>query len=86
MSLIMTFTTWSWRQRLLIALSWMQKGTVQAALGTVALDAVTASGFGEVSVDLGNKVQHLCVLTAFITSSLGHFLLDVLGTKLIKTN
>ena len=78
--------TWSWRQRLFIVMAWIPKGTVQAALGTVALDTVTRQGLGNVSVDLATKVLHLSVMTAFATSSAGHLCLTAFGTRLLKAN
>ncbi|KAH9519776.1 Sodium/hydrogen exchanger 9B2 [Bulinus truncatus] len=76
------FTNLSYKERLFVAVAWLPKATVQAAIGTVAYDLarknsdVTAEG-------LGKQVLNLAVLSILVTAPLGSILISLLGPKLL---
>ena len=75
----------TWRQRIFIAFAWIPKGTVQAALGPVALDTAKDLNFGLETEELGYKVMNFAVLVIILASSLGSCFLLFFGRTLMKT-
>ncbi|XP_061401389.1 sodium/hydrogen exchanger 9B2-like [Musca vetustissima] len=70
------------KEKFFVALSWMSKATVQAALGPVALKHLNASS-SEDEKHYAYVVQTIAVLSIVLTAPLGAILISVSGTKLL---
>lgn len=63
-----------------VALSWMAKATVQAALGPVALNHLAE---GHEEIVHAEVVLMVCILAIVVTAPLGAILISITGTKLL---
>lgn len=78
------------KERIFVALAWLPKATVQAALGPVALDTLCSSDLDETSdlflerKQLGLKVLTVAVLVILITAPLGSIAITLAGPRLLK--
>uniref|UniRef100_A0A7I4YWH9 Na_H_Exchanger domain-containing protein n=1 Tax=Haemonchus contortus TaxID=6289 RepID=A0A7I4YWH9_HAECO len=78
-------TTLTMRERLFVAVAWMPKATVQAALAPVVLDmARSKDGVDSTYVDNGIVVFTIAVLSILITAPVGAFLIRI-ATPLLLT-
>ena len=66
-------------ERLFVALAWLPKATVQAAVGAVALDAAESDG----AEDRARVVLTVAVLAIVLTAPLGAVLIAVFGPRLL---
>ncbi len=77
------------KERIFVALAWLPKATVQAALGPVALDTLYSSGMDETDEvfierkELGLKVLTLAVLVILITAPIGSIAITLAGPRLL---
>ncbi|KAK7867327.1 hypothetical protein R5R35_001106 [Gryllus longicercus] len=71
------------KEKIFVALAWMSKATVQAALGPVALDLVRPEN-NEQKTGYAEKVLVVCVLSIMITAPVGAILMTILGPRLLK--
>lgn len=69
------------KEKVFIALAWMTKATVQAALAPTALDEVDKSNPQE--VHYAETVLMLCVLSILLTAPLGAIIITLSGPKLL---
>lgn len=69
------------KEKVFIALSWMAKATVQAALGPVTLDEVDRANQHE--VEYAEMVLMLCVLSVLLTAPAGAIIISLSGPKLL---
>lgn len=72
------------KEKIFVAISWMSKATVQAALGPVALKAVTSQHRSEEEHHYAELVKNVCILSIILSAPLGALLISVSGTKLLK--
>lgn len=78
------------KERFFVALAWLPKATVQAALGPVALDHLSNSDLDPDSdlylmrKELGLKVLTVAVLVILITAPIGSIAISLSGPKLLK--
>ncbi|XP_037894755.1 sodium/hydrogen exchanger 9B1 isoform X4 [Glossina fuscipes] len=70
------------KEKFFVALSWMSKATVQAALGPVAVKHL-GSDASEEDKHYAYVVQTIAVLSIVLTAPLGAILISVTGTKLL---
>ncbi|XP_017786127.1 PREDICTED: mitochondrial sodium/hydrogen exchanger 9B2 isoform X2 [Nicrophorus vespilloides] len=70
------------KEKIFVALSWMAKATVQAALGPVALILVTESG-NEKDKIYADTVLMICVLSIMLTAPTGAILITLSGPRLL---
>ncbi|KNC22346.1 hypothetical protein FF38_02922 [Lucilia cuprina] len=70
------------KEKFFVALSWMSKATVQAALGPVAMKHLAADA-PETDKHYAYVVQTIAVLSIVLTAPLGAILISVTGTKLL---
>lgn len=63
-----------------VALSWMAKATVQAALGPVALKHLSADDPQRKYAEI---VLMLCILSIVLTAPMGAILISITGKKLL---
>ncbi|XP_059221378.1 sodium/hydrogen exchanger 9B2 isoform X2 [Stomoxys calcitrans] len=70
------------KEKFFVALSWMSKATVQAALGPVALKHLDVNA-SEDEKHYAYVVQTMAVLSIVLTAPLGAILISVSGTKLL---
>ncbi|XP_071572382.1 sodium/hydrogen exchanger 9B2 isoform X1 [Temnothorax nylanderi] len=69
------------KEKVFIALSWMAKATVQAALGPVTLDEVDKSD--QQQVEYAETVLMMCVLSVLLTAPAGAIIISLSGPKLL---
>ncbi len=67
------------KERLFVALAWLPKATVQAAVGAVALDAADSSGEKE----RARVVLTVAVLAIVLTAPVGAIAISVAGPRLL---
>lgn len=70
------------KEKVFIALSWMAKATVQAALAPTALDKVNPDDSDQVYY--AETVVTMCVLSILLTAPTGAMLITLSGPKLLK--
>ena len=71
------------RERLFVALACLPKATVQAAIGSLALDAARSQDAGDAEVRAGQLVLNAAVVSIMITAPLGALLIALSGPKLL---
>lgn len=69
------------KEKVFIALSWMAKATVQAALGPSTLDEVDKDD--QRQVEYAETVLTLCVLSILLTAPAGAIIISLSGPKLL---
>ncbi|XP_047501489.1 sodium/hydrogen exchanger 9B2-like isoform X1 [Penaeus chinensis] len=72
------------KERLFVALAWVPKATVQAAIGSQALDFAQKSEAGPEVVRLGEQVLTITVLVILITAPLGAAAIMLSAPKLLS--
>ena len=78
------------KERIFVALAWLPKATVQAALGPVALDSLYNSDLDQDSElyktrkELGLKVLTIAVLVILITAPIGSIAITLTGPRLLN--
>ncbi|XP_055589176.1 sodium/hydrogen exchanger 9B2 isoform X1 [Uranotaenia lowii] len=72
------------KEKIFVAVSWMSKATVQAALGPVALKTVTTQHRPHEEHHFAELVKNFCILSIILSAPLGALLISVTGTKLLK--
>ncbi|XP_049949549.1 sodium/hydrogen exchanger 9B2-like [Schistocerca serialis cubense] len=70
------------KEQLFVAIAWLPKATVQAALGPVALDI--ARKRGDASEDLASKLLTVAVLSILLTAPTGAVAIYISGPKLLN--
>ena len=80
----------SLKERIFVALAWLPKATVQAALGPVALDTLKHSDLDDSSEEfltrknLGLQVLTIAVLVILITAPIGSVAITLTGPRLLN--
>lgn len=77
-------TRLSVRERLFVALTWLPKATVQAAVGSVALDTAREQGGDPVDVRRGIFVLTIAVLSILGTAPIGAAIVSCTGPRLLR--
>uniref|UniRef100_A0A6Q2XLV5 Cation/H+ exchanger transmembrane domain-containing protein n=1 Tax=Esox lucius TaxID=8010 RepID=A0A6Q2XLV5_ESOLU len=80
---VVLFAGFNLKEKLFIALAWVPKATVQAAIGSTALDMARVSG-DEVLVKYGLDVLTVAVLAILTTAPIGALGIGLAGPKLLK--
>lgn len=68
------------REKLFIPIAWLPKATVQAAIGSVALDTAT----NENEMYYGKIVLYIAVFSILITAPMGAILINLTGKRLVR--
>ena len=68
------------REKLFIPIAWLPKATVQAAIGSVALDTAT----NETEIYYSKIVLYIAVFSILITAPMGAILINLTGTRLVR--
>uniref|UniRef100_A0A3B3WMC9 Cation/H+ exchanger transmembrane domain-containing protein n=1 Tax=Poecilia mexicana TaxID=48701 RepID=A0A3B3WMC9_9TELE len=71
------------KEKVFIALAWMPKATVQAAIGSTALDMARAKGNKE-QIKYGMDVLTVAVLAILLTAPVGALIIGILGPRLLE--
>lgn len=71
-------------ERLFVALAWIPKATVQAALASDPLDFILAHDKGDKYVKWGNDILTTAVFSIILTAPLGMMIISVLGPKWLQ--
>ncbi|XP_016014531.2 sodium/hydrogen exchanger 9B2 [Rousettus aegyptiacus] len=81
--LMVCFAGFNIKEKIFISFAWLPKATVQAAIGSVALD--TARSHGEKQLEeYGMDVLTVAFLAILITAPIGSLLIGLLGPKLLQ--
>ncbi|CAB4028608.1 sodium hydrogen exchanger 9B2-like [Paramuricea clavata] len=73
------------KEKIFLMLSWIPKATVQAAIGSITLDAARDKGFvGQYQERHGVEILTLSVLSILITAPIGAIAMTVTGQKLLQ--
>ncbi|XP_064597587.1 sodium/hydrogen exchanger 9B2-like [Liolophura sinensis] len=81
--LVMFRTDMNWKERFFVPFAWLPKATVQAAIGSVALDMALEKEASEEVVEYGRLVLTMAVLIILITAPIGAIAIAVSGPKLL---
>jgi len=71
------------KEKIFVALSWMAKATVQAALAPVAMDSVHEGNRPEEERVYAEHVLVVCVLSILLTAPVGAILITLSGPRLL---
>ncbi|XP_043970887.1 sodium/hydrogen exchanger 9B2 isoform X3 [Gambusia affinis] len=71
------------KEKVFIALAWMPKATVQAAIGSTALDMARAKANKE-QIKYGMDVLTVAVLSILLTAPIGALIIGILGPRLLQ--
>lgn len=72
-------------EKLFVAIAWMPKATVQAAIGLVALDTARRQEVvNAVHVEQGEKILTMAVLAILVTAPIGAVLISLCGPRLLS--
>ncbi|XP_041485544.1 sodium/hydrogen exchanger 9B2-like isoform X2 [Lytechinus variegatus] len=74
----------TWKEKLFISLAWLPKATVQAAIGSVALDTARDRGNEEELEIYGIQLLTVAVLSILFTAPLGAVLISLTGPRLLR--
>ncbi|EGW13221.1 Mitochondrial sodium/hydrogen exchanger NHA2 [Cricetulus griseus] len=81
--LMVCFAGFNIKEKIFISFAWLPKATVQAAIGSVALD--TARSHGEKQLEkYGMDVLTVAFLAILITAPIGSLLIGLLGPRLLQ--
>uniref|UniRef100_A0A8C6HD04 Solute carrier family 9, subfamily B (NHA2, cation proton antiporter 2), member 2 n=1 Tax=Mus spicilegus TaxID=10103 RepID=A0A8C6HD04_MUSSI len=81
--LMVCFAGFNIKEKIFISFAWLPKATVQAAIGSVALD--TARSHGEKQLeDYGMDVLTVAFLAILITAPIGSLLIGLLGPRVLQ--
>uniref|UniRef100_A0A8C3WQ68 Solute carrier family 9 member B2 n=1 Tax=Catagonus wagneri TaxID=51154 RepID=A0A8C3WQ68_9CETA len=81
--LMVCFAGFNIKEKIFISFAWLPKATVQAAIGSVALD--TARSHGEKQLEgYGMDVLTVAFLSILITAPIGGLLIGLLGPRLLQ--
>ncbi|GFS30334.1 hypothetical protein NPIL_741 [Nephila pilipes] len=72
------------KENIFIAVAWLPKATVQAAVGPQALDYVLTNNMGKEMEDLAQKILTGAVLSIIMTAPIGAALIAILGPLLLS--
>ncbi|CAL8072025.1 unnamed protein product [Orchesella dallaii] len=72
------------KERIFIAMAWLPKATVQAAIGPVAYDLARQQGAGASAEKLGLEVLTIAVLSILVTAPIGAVAIMLFGPKLLS--
>lgn len=72
------------RERLFVAIAWLPKATVQAAIGPVALDYARKHAATSENLEYGQQILTLAVLAILITAPIGAAGIAIAGPRLLK--
>ncbi|XP_064597395.1 sodium/hydrogen exchanger 9B2-like [Liolophura sinensis] len=76
--------TFNMKEKFFIALSWLPKATVQAAIGPVALDTAREIGADEETIQTAMKILAMAVLSIIITAPIGAAAIALSAPRLLK--
>lgn len=71
------------KERLFIPIAWLPKATVQAAIGSLALDTARDNNKTDL-IPLGEQILTLAVLSILMTAPLGAVLIVITGKRLLN--
>jgi solute carrier family 9B (sodium/hydrogen exchanger), member 1/2 len=83
-----TYLSVSWndfnlKEKMFILVSWIPKATVQAAVGSIALDLAKQQANNKEEINLATTVLNIAVLSIVVTAPLGTILISKLAPKLL---
>lgn len=80
---VVSFAGFNMKEKIFISLAWMPKATVQAAIGSMALDMAHSAGDEQLQY-YGMDVLTVAVLAILITAPIGALAIGLTGPKLLQ--
>ncbi|XP_067301488.1 sodium/hydrogen exchanger 9B2 isoform X1 [Pseudorasbora parva] len=80
---VVLFAGFNMKEKIFISLAWMPKATVQAAIGSTALDVARSSGDEQLQI-YGMEILTVAVLAILITAPVGALAIGLSGPKLLQ--
>jgi NhaP-type Na+/H+ or K+/H+ antiporter len=74
----------NFKEKIFVALSWMAKATVQAALAPVPMDSVLEENRPEEEREYAEHVLVICVLSILLTAPVGAIIITLTGPRFLK--
>ncbi|XP_044911978.1 sodium/hydrogen exchanger 9B2 isoform X2 [Felis catus] len=81
--LMVCFAGFNIKEKIFISFAWLPKATVQAAIGSVALDTARSQGEKKLE-EYGMDVLTVAFLSILITAPIGSLLIGLLGPRLLQ--
>lgn len=81
--LSLTFSGFSLKEKIFASLTWIPKATVQAAVGSMALDLAREKN-NELAITRGSLILNLAVLSIIMTAPLGTIVISLTAKRLLK--
>lgn len=81
--IVVLFAGFNVKEKIFISLAWMPKATVQAAIGSMALDMAHSTGDEQLQY-YGMEVLTVAVLAILITAPVGALIIGLTGPKLLQ--
>ncbi|KAM4808443.1 sodium/hydrogen exchanger 9B2-like [Rhinophrynus dorsalis] len=81
--LMVCFAGFNFKEKIFISLAWIPKATVQAAIGSVALDTARTQG-NELFETYGMDVLTVAFLAILITAPIGALIIGLTGPKMLQ--
>lgn len=78
-----TCSSFNLKEKLFLTAAWIPKATVQAAVGSIALDMARETGNKDL-IKLGTNVLNIAVLSIVVTAPLGTILISILAPRLLS--
>jgi len=79
----LTFSGFNFKEKLFASLSWIPKATVQAAVGSMALD-LARERKNDLEITRGSLILNLAVLSIILTAPLGTCVISLTSRRLLK--
>ncbi len=80
--LSVSFTSFDLKEKVFLCVTWIPKATVQAAVGSIALDLARDAN-NSTYITLASNVLNIAVLSIVVTAPLGTILISLLATRLL---
>ena len=80
--LSVSFTSFEIKEKVFLCVTWIPKATVQAAVGSIALDLAREANNSNY-IALATNVINIAVLSIVVTAPLGTILISLLAPKLL---
>lgn len=80
--LSVSFTSFDLKEKVFLCVTWIPKATVQAAVGSIALDLARDAN-NSTYITLASNVLNIAVLSIVVTVPIGTILISLLATRLL---
>jgi len=79
-----SFAGFNMKEKIFLCLAWLPKATVQAAIGSIALDTARSRNTNPAIIRIGEQILTIAVLSILLTAPLGATAIGLSGPKLLQ--